>query len=160
MRTHSLNQFPISPDETNPEGLEALYRRGRNAAGAVAGVHTTRVPQRRVFLRLYEGGGFIEADLRDSLFRESNGQIPPEVQITCPFCGGDLHIDGTKKSIRIRYLEHPVRLVMPDNGEVVWNDAEITVDELCECSYPSAGGKGKCIWKMTIRDNVVSRVRL
>lgn len=156
-----MGKYYIAPDEQEPEKLERLYRENRrNRDGSVGGVHTVRVKQRKVYLRLREGGGYIEADLRDELYRESHGQIPPELQITCPFCNGDLHVDGTKKAIRVRYLDRPVKLTMPDNGEPVWQTAEVTVDEVCECSYPAAGGKGKCPWKMVIRDNVVSRIKL
>jgi len=156
-----MSKFYIAPDEQEPEKLEQLYRENkRTRKGAVGSVRTARVKQRRVFLLLKDGGGYIEADLRDELFRKSNGEIPPELQITCPFCNGDLHIDGTKKTIRVRYLDPPRRLVMPDNGEPVKQTAEVTVDEVCECSYPAVGGKGKCPWKMVIRDNVISRIKL
>jgi hypothetical protein len=156
-----MSKYPIAPDEINPDGLERLYRENRrNQDGSVGNTCTMRVPQRKVYLRMRDGGGYIEADLRDSLFRESHGQIPPELQVTCPLCGGDLHIDGTKKSIRVRYLDSPRRLVMPDNGQPVWQTVEVSVDEMCECSYPSSNGKGKCSWKAVIRDNNVSRVKL
>ncbi len=156
-----MSKYPIHPDEQHPEALEALYKRGRSKNGAVESLSTARVARRPVYMRVYTGRGrdhiWLETDLFDDLFRRSGGQVPPEMHIPCPQCGGQLRIDGTRKHIVVRYLEEPRPLRLPD-GRPVLQTAMVSIDEVCECAYPAANGKGKCTWRIRIRDNIVSRV--
>jgi len=120
-----------------------------------------RAAGRKVYLFLRESQGFIECELFDQPYQDSNGKVPPELHVICPHCGGESIIppssDPTAKTVSLEYLDPPRVLEMPDNGEKVWQTVRVTVEEVCRCNHPDPAGKGKCRWAFKITDNVVSR---
>jgi hypothetical protein len=114
-----------------------------------------------VYLRMYEGNQWLECELYDEPFVQSKGQIPPELHIICPYCGGESVIppsgDPTKKTVKVEYIS-PRFIEMPDNGERVVQTALVSVEEVCQCNHPAPNGKGRCGWKFQLRDGVLSRV--
>jgi len=130
------------------------------------GVRTSRtvarVAGRKVYLYLRETQDWIECELFDQPHKDSNGKIPPELHIICPYCNGESVIppasDPTAKTISLEELNPPRKIEMPDNGETVYQTMRVTVEEVCRCNHPAPNGKGKCRWAFKITDNVVSRV--
>lgn len=118
------------------------------------------VQKRRVFL--FGKGADIEgtlvyADLMDDLYRRSHGKIPADVIICCPRCGVELNIDGTKKTIRIDYLERHQRWPGPD-GLYYNQEALLSVDEVLVCSNPAYCGKAMCGLRFRISENWMHKV--
>ena len=117
---------------------------------------------RKVYLKLRDGDGWMECELYDKEAFDSHGRLPPELHIICPRCNGESIIppslDPTAKTIHVEYLDKPRKLEMPDTGEIVYQTARVSIDEVCTCNHPSPAGKGPCGWRFAIRDNVISRV--
>jgi len=157
----------IEVDQATAEGvtpsqtlLEAAYQ--RDSSGAIrASTELARAESTKVYLWVRELEVYIEADLFDRMHYASNGQVPPELHIICPFCGGQSIIppsaDPAKKRVSVERLSSPRQLVMPDDGEVVYQTARVTVEEACVCGHPDPAGKGVCGWCFKITENVISR---
>jgi len=148
----------VTPSQTL---LETAYH--REASGAIrASTEIARADATKVYLWVRELGVYIEADLFDRLHVASGGQVPPELHIICPFCGGQSVIppshDPTQKHVSVERLSTPRQLVMPDDGEVVYQLARVTVEEECTCGHPDPAGKGVCGWRFKVTENVISRV--
>jgi hypothetical protein len=121
-----------------------------------------RAEARKVYIWAKNDQVWLECELYDRPAIDSNGQIPPELHIICPKCGGDSICppsrDPKKKTVRIEYLGRPRKLEMPDNGEVVWQTALVTIEEEIRCGHPAPNGKGICGWAVKVTDSVASRV--
>jgi hypothetical protein len=102
-------------------------------------------------------GKVVEADLYDDLWRRSKGQVPLELDISCPRCGQVSRIPGDLKTIRIERLEKPRQFVGP-TGELHVQTFRITIHEVMTCDHPAEAGKGICGLRFRVTDNVVHRV--
>jgi len=78
--------------------------------------------------------------------------LKPIVDFMCPRCGGQLRIDGNKKTIHVEKTT-PAYYRMP-NGESMWVTNRITIDEPITCPYER--GKGICGWRARITDGKAS----
>ncbi len=139
-----------------------MFPRSTRNGGLVGGQHHLKAESTKVFLFLkYDGATWIECELYDDIHRASGGKISAELHIQCPHCGGESVIPPTdnpeKKHLRVEYFDKPRRLEMPDNGEVVFQTASVSVEEPCRCGHPAPNGKGRCAWKFRIQDNIVTR---
>lgn len=115
-------------------------------------------PFRKVYLWDRKAQVWIESELYDQIAKDSNGKIPPELHITCPWCDTDLRVSGdnSPKDISVEYLDRPRKLRMPE-GEIVEQTCLVTVHERVKCSAPSAAGKGLCAWGGYIKENRIYR---
>jgi hypothetical protein len=102
-------------------------------------------------------GRVVEADLYDDLWKRSNGQVPLELDISCPRCGHVSRIPGDHKTIKIERMEKPKQFVGP-TGELHVQTIRITISETMTCDHPSQAGKGICGLRFRVTDNVVHRV--
>lgn len=121
-------------------------------------IHThtlAEVPRTHVYLWVSKDQ-VIEADLFDSLYKESKGKIAPELHITCPRCNGDIRVDGHSYEIEIEYLDKPRRLVLPDGG-IAHQHVVISVEGVRRCPHDDQTGKGICGYTFVIRRNKVHR---
>jgi hypothetical protein len=111
-----------------------------------------------VYIRCKGGdvdGRLIEADLYDDGWKKSNGQIPLELDISCPRCGQTNRIPGDRKTLHLRRLEKPRQFVGP-TGEMHVQTCVITVHEVMTCDQPV--GKTICGLRFKITDNVLHQV--
>lgn len=155
-------------EQARQEGVDAPQKLleeaiPRGPRGAVRGTTTLhRAKGRPVYLYMRETGDFIECELYDQGYVSSQGKMPAELHMICPYCGGESVIpptlDITKKTLRIEYLSIPKLLEMPDNGEVVAQTARVSVEEPCMCGHPDPAGKGRCGFRFRLTDNVISRI--
>jgi hypothetical protein len=101
----------------------------------------------------------LECELYDELSKKAPDKFQPDLHLCCPECGGELNIEGGQhKDIKVWYLDKPRPFQMEDNGEIVYQTAVISVEEVCRCSWPDPAGKGRCKWSFVIQENRVYRV--
>lgn len=111
-----------------------------------------------VYLRCKGGtmdGTVVQADLYDDGWKQSKGQIPLELDISCPHCGQTNRVPGDQKTLHLRRLPKPRQFVGP-TGELHVQMFVVSVDEVMTCDHPT--GKTICGLRFKITDNVLHQV--
>ncbi len=133
----------------------------RNPDGSVGGVFQGPTTNHKTtFIYYPEEQIHLVCELYDDLTIGSNGEIPPELHMTCPRCDEDLRLPGEKnpKTIRVEYLEKPVLITLA-NGARVKQVCRVSFDEVLKCGAPAVAGKGLCNFRFTIKDGRMERAK-
>ncbi len=97
-----------------------------------------------------------KAHLHHDGYDRSQGKIPCELELHCPWCD-ELLKAGEKKTVSYYTLPQAVHVPHPETGGTLVQTHVVSVEESMKCPHPSKDGKGICGFRFVVRENVISK---